>query len=39
MNVNFNFGEPYFYKDYKHLSIDELREWANDRIRKLKDNC
>ncbi|MCG2715167.1 MAG: 1-acyl-sn-glycerol-3-phosphate acyltransferase [Candidatus Marinimicrobia bacterium] len=38
MNVNFNFGEPYLYEDYKHLSIDELREWADIRIRKLKDN-
>lgn len=35
-NVNFNFGKPIFYKDYCHLSIDELKQLAESEVKRLK---
>ncbi len=35
-NVNFNFGKPLYYQDYKNWSIDQLRGWAEQEVRRLK---
>ena len=35
-NVNFNFGTPLYYKDYKGWTIDRLRNWAQQEILRLK---
>jgi len=35
-NVNLNFGRPLYYKDYRHLSVDELKDWAEEEVKRLK---
>lgn len=35
-NVTLNFGKPFLYKDFKGLSVEELRDWAKDTIERLK---
>ena len=35
-NVTLNFGKPFLYKDFKGLSVEELRDWAKDTIESLK---
>ncbi len=35
-NVCFNFGRPLKYGDYRHMSIDQLKDWAEHEIRRLK---
>ncbi|MBU0713521.1 1-acyl-sn-glycerol-3-phosphate acyltransferase [bacterium] len=38
-NVNFNFGRPLYYNDYQHLSLDQLKDWADVEIRRLKHSA
>ena len=36
INVNFNFGRPLYYKNYKHMSTDELKVWSEAEVKRLK---
>ncbi|HDP67067.1 MAG TPA: 1-acyl-sn-glycerol-3-phosphate acyltransferase [Candidatus Marinimicrobia bacterium] len=35
-NVHFNFGKPLYYRDYRHLNVDQLKYWAEKEVRRLK---
>ncbi len=35
-NVMLNFGKPFLYKDFKSLSVEELRDCVKDTIEELK---